>query len=525
MRDRCEVLDWAASGAMALTGTPDEAPVASPAPALAMLAQVSAEFARVTARTGTEVRADPAELIAGRAALADFTRGGRVSAGGSTFLLRAADGWCAVTLSRPEDVAAVPAIAGLLGAGGDRLNAVATLAEARSALTTVALGTKADDFAAAAQLAGVPAGALPAGARPPEGPPPDAPRPGARSSGAGEASLAGATGWPPWRATRIAEPLAGGGLGGGGLAGGGLGGAEVAGTGLAGTGLGGTGLGGTGLGGAVVADLSSMWAGPLCARLLGLAGAEVIKVESPARPDGARSGNREFFDWLHAGHRSLSVDFGTRAGRAVLTSLLEVADVVIESSRPRALAAMKAAPGMIRHPPGQVWLSITGYGRSTPERVAFGDDAAVAGGLVGWTGGGWTGAECAAGEPAGPVFCADAIADPLTGACGALAVALSRSAGGGELIDLPMRDVAAAFAAAAPDHGPHDIFPGGPVTWPRTHHDLPGWSVSCPRLHRVQAVLPPRRPAAPAGTAAHAAELGADTSAVLAWLADRRAAC
>ena len=91
-----------------------------------------------------------------------------------------------------------------------------------------------------------------------------------------------------------------------------------------------------------------MWAGPLCARLLGLAGAEVIKVESPARPDGARSGNGEFFDWLHAGHRSLSADFGTREGRTALRALLEAADVVIEASRPRALAALGLAPDM--HP-------------------------------------------------------------------------------------------------------------------------------------------------------------------------------
>src|SRR5271170_3031625 len=118
MRDRCEVLDWAASGAMALTGMPDGMPVTSPAPALAMLAQISAEYSRVSGETGEEVRAAPAELIAGRAALAGFTRGGRVSAGGSSFLLRAADGWCAVTLSRPDDVAAVPAIAGLLGVDG-----------------------------------------------------------------------------------------------------------------------------------------------------------------------------------------------------------------------------------------------------------------------------------------------------------------------------------------------------------------------------------------------------------------------
>ena len=44
------------------------------------------------------------------------------------------------------------------------------------------------------------------------------------------------------------------------------------------------------------------------------------------------------------------------------------------------------------------------------------------------------------------MFCADAIADPLTGLCGALAVARSVAGGGGQLIDLAMRDVAAGFA-------------------------------------------------------------------------------
>jgi hypothetical protein len=437
---------------MALTGMPSGLPVASPAPALARLGQVTAEFARVTARTGKQVRADPAALITGRAALAGFTRAGQVSAGGSSFLLRSAGGWCAVTLSRAEDVAAVPAIVGSLGLDGPSLDGIATRAQARAVLTSVALGTPAGDLAAAAQLVGVPAAALPAGVPPPA---------------AGRGSLAAAAGWPPWRATRIAAPLAG-----------------------------------AGLTGAVVADLSSMWAGPLCARLLGLAGAEVIKVESPTRPDGARSGNGEFFDWLHAGHRSLSADFSTRAGHTVLRALLEVADIVVESSRPRALAALGLAPETIPHRPGQVWLSITGYGRAVPGRVAFGDDAAVAGGLVGW----------APGESSPePVFCADAIADPLAGACGALAVALSRAAGGGELIDLSMRDVAAAFAAAGPDHGPHEVLPSG--------------SVACPCSHREQAILPPPRPVPIAGAGGRAAELGADTSEVVAWLAGRPAAC
>lgn len=440
------MLDWAASGAMALTGLPEGMPVVSPAPVLAMLDGVAGQLARVTGETGTLVEADPAELVAGRAAFAGLTRGGQVSAGGASFLLRSADGWCAVTLSRPDDLAAVPAIVGALGLDAAGLEGTAPAAEARTTLAAAALATRAEDFAAAAQLVGVPAAALPARAP----------------------SLAVAARWPPWEAARIAAPLPD---------------ARLA--------------------GAVVADLSSMWAGPLCARLLGLAGADVIKVESPGRPDGARAGNREFFDWLHGGHRSLAVDFGTREGRAALAALLERADVVIEASRPRALAALGLAPDMIRHRRGQVWLSVTGYGRAAPERVAFGDDAAVAGGLVGLTGDG---------SSAEPVFCADAIADPLAGVCGALAVALSRAAGGGELLDLSMREVAAAFAAATTaDHGEHEV--------------LPGESVTCPRSPVPQPVLPPRRPVCPAGSPARAAELGEHTGAVLAWLTGRDAGC
>jgi hypothetical protein len=434
MLEQCPVLGWAASGGMALTGEADGLPTASPAPAFGLLSTAVGELAAVTRAVGVEVRADPGELVAGRAALAGFRRRGRVSAGGSARLLRAADGWCAVNLSRDDDVVAVPAIVGALGLDGAE--------DAWGALEAAALGTRAEALAAAAQLLGVPAAALPSVV-----------------SGAGESGA-----WPPERVGRIAAPSAGGRLA-----------------------------------GAVVVDLSSMWAGPLCARLLGLAGADVIKVETPGRPDGARAGERRFFDWLHGGHRSVVLDFRSESGRRALGALIAAADVVIEASRPRALAQLGLAPEMIPHREGQVWLSITGYGRGDPavsELVAFGDDAAVAGGLVGWTG-------------AGPVFCADAIADPLTGLCGALAVARSVARGGGELIDLSMREVATVFAAAAVDHGPHSVRPAG-----AGGADGADAIVTCAALGREQAVLPPRSPV----VAGDAAEIGADTGAVLAAL-------
>ena len=42
----------------------------------------------------------------------------------------------------------------------------------------------------------------------------------------------------------------------------------------------------------LVADLSSMWAGPLCGQLLARAGATVVKVETRGRPDGTAPGRR-----------------------------------------------------------------------------------------------------------------------------------------------------------------------------------------------------------------------------------------
>src|SRR5580658_655701 len=115
MHEECPVLGWAASGGMALTGYADGGPVASPAAGFGLLGLAVRQLAEATRATGLEVRADPGEILAGRAALAGFSRRGRVSAGGSARLLRAADGWCVVNLSRADDVAAVPAIVGVLG--------------------------------------------------------------------------------------------------------------------------------------------------------------------------------------------------------------------------------------------------------------------------------------------------------------------------------------------------------------------------------------------------------------------------
>lgn len=183
-----------------------------------------------------------------------------------------------------------------------------------------------------------------------------------------------------------------------------------------------------------VVNLASLWAGPLCANLLCRIGAQVTTVESQQRPDGARS-NRPFFRELHAGQHMISLDFDSPADLGRLHDLIASADVVIEGSRPRALRQLGVdASGHVTDGKA-IWLSITGHGRDhqNESRIGYGDDCAVAGGLVGTT-------------RDGPTFLGDAIADPLTGLFGAAAVVGMVEAGQAGLIDLALSRVAAGVA-------------------------------------------------------------------------------
>jgi CoA-transferase family III len=317
------------------------------------------------------VTIDGPQLLGERAALSGLSRQGDMSCGGGTHLLRAADGWLAISLARPEDVDALPAW----------LQASVTPNGLAEHIGQRPVGP----LVARAALLGIPV-----------------------------ASVGEAAGIPALRAA----PLAGSGR-------------PI-----------------MQLDGLVVMDLSSLWAGPLCGQLLKQGGARVIKVESTARPDGARRGPAVFFDLLHAGQESVALDFGAAAARADLRRLLTGADIVIEGSRPRALSQLGLGPDDIV-PAGRprVWVSLTGFGRNAAGagagRVAFGDDAAVAGGLIAW-------------DEAGPCFCADAIADPAAGLLAATAVLAALDRGGRWLLDIALSGVAAWLAgpfAAQPFDG------------------------------------------------------------------------
>lgn len=335
-------------------GSPDTE-LRLPAAALAQARGTAQSLASLAGVDGCNV--DAQQLLGGRATLLGLRNPGRVSAGGATRLMSGDDGWCALTLSRPDDVDAVPALVESDSVAGDPWAAV----ERRVRQIGVAA------VAERARLLGLPVGVLgetTAG-------PPRVRRTGGRATPAAVTDL-------------------------------------------------------------LIVDMSSMWAGPLCGLLLALAGATVVKVESAARPDGTRAGPVAFFDWINGGKLSYEADLTHPES---LARLLSAADVVIESSRPAAMERRGLGPAdhPARH--GRIWVRITGHGTEGDRAnwVAFGDDAAVSGGLVG-------------GAAGVPVFCGDAIADPLTGLHAALAVCESRARGGGELVELSMAAVAAQYA-------------------------------------------------------------------------------
>lgn len=426
--------DWAESGAMELTGMPDGAPLLAPGePASASRGAALAIELLTALIPGTEtVAVDGAALLGERAAVAGLTRRGDVSPGGTCRLVPAREGLLAVNLPRPEDVAAIPA---WLEIPPHELGETDDTTGAWEVVMRECAGRRAAELVERARLLGVPVAAVP--------PSPATPR---------------TEGSTPWHIEPVRDADAN-----------------------VDSGLGVDPVDPPG----VVADFSSMWAGPLCANLLGIAGFEIVKIESTHRPDGARLGPRDFFDLMHGGHRSVAVDFSNPGDVERLREFIAGVDVVIESSRPRALDQLGLGADAFLHQSGRrrlIWTAVTGFGRRGPQgnAVAFGDDAAASAGLV-------------ATEPGGrTVFCGDAIADPLTGLHAALGALAMWAGGRSGLVDISLHGVAASVLV--------------PTTQPKsgTGTPRPNTEVSRPRARPVVE----RAPA-----------LGSDTEAVLGPLA------
>ncbi|WP_290158664.1 formyl-CoA transferase [uncultured Duncaniella sp.] len=93
-----------------------------------------------------------------------------------------------------------------------------------------------------------------------------------------------------------------------------------------------------------VIDFTEVQSGPSCTQMLAWLGADVIKIERPGKGDATRKELQfdpdcpsYYFLQLNSDKKSLTLDAKTPDGKAILTKLLETADVFIENLHPGAM--------------------------------------------------------------------------------------------------------------------------------------------------------------------------------------------
>ncbi len=213
-----------------------------------------------------------------------------------------------------------------------------------------------------------------------------------------------------------------------------------------------------------VLDLTRFVSGSYATMMLGMLGAEVIKVESldgdPYRSQGTvRTHDQSvLFLSLNSAKRSIAVDFKTARGRDVLERLLATSDFFVENSRPGALTDYGLDYDAVhaRHP-GLVYGSISGYGDVGPDASRGGFDLVLQAesGLMSVTGT----------EQSGPVKVGAPVLDIGAGLCcvvGLLAAHAERlRTGQGRLVNTSLFEFAlASLSTVAADYLVTGAVPG-----------------------------------------------------------------
>jgi crotonobetainyl-CoA:carnitine CoA-transferase CaiB-like acyl-CoA transferase len=146
-----------------------------------------------------------------------------------------------------------------------------------------------------------------------------------------------------------------------------------------------------------VLDLSRLFPGPYCSRILSDFGAEVIKVERPGGGDWARhvppldseSGDSLLFRALNRNKKSLTLNLKSDEGRTVFVRLVATADVLLESFRPGVMDRLSLGYETLSQiNPRLIYCSLSGYGAQGPYRLRAGHDLNYVGlaGLLDLTG-------------------------------------------------------------------------------------------------------------------------------------------
>ncbi|HTH05076.1 MAG TPA: CoA transferase, partial [Ilumatobacteraceae bacterium] len=186
-----------------------------------------------------------------------------------------------------------------------------------------------------------------------------------------------------------------------------------------------------------VIDLSTVIAGPNCARYLADYGADVIKVE---RPDGGdtlrnlgwrdpRDGEGMWWKMVNRNKRTIVLDLKSAADVGVLWRLVDEANVLVENFRPGTLERLGLGPDVLHaRNPRLVITRVTGFGQTGPyrNRPGFATIAESMSGLA-----------SISGEPDGqPLLPPIALTDEVTALAGAFAVMVALWSGEGQVIDV-----------------------------------------------------------------------------------------
>jgi len=214
------------------------------------------------------------------------------------------------------------------------------------------------------------------------------------------------------------------------------------------------------LAGMRVLDLTHAFAGPTTSRILGEAGADVIKIESPSHLDLLARGMAPFDNdttgrwWDHSGYygernlgkRSITLDMAGAAGRELFLKLVDDADIMVSNFTPRVLRGWGLTPEVLHaRNPGLVILLMSGFGLSGPRA----DNPALAGTMESASGFSSL-VRASTEEPPGAL--GFNYGDMVSGVAGAGAVlfALARraDAGRGQVIDFACAEAPIPFLAA-----------------------------------------------------------------------------
>ena len=188
-----------------------------------------------------------------------------------------------------------------------------------------------------------------------------------------------------------------------------------------------------------VIDLSTVLAGPNCARYLADFGADVIKVERPDIGDSLRNmGWRDPVDgeglwWrlVNRNKRVIALDLKNDIDRDVFLRLIDEADVLVENFRPGVLEKLGFAPELLHaRNPKLVITRVSGFGQDGPyaQRPGFASIAEAMSGLASITG-------IPGGDPMLPPF---ALTDEVTGLVAAFSTMVALWSEQGQVVDVSL---------------------------------------------------------------------------------------